>query len=489
MRRWYHRAIRARRRYLLLALIATGSEILAASGARAAEAEAAAPGVSPASPLPAVPPPPPGFDARRPLDPEDYRRKNERGYVTGLPLVNYDSNFGFGGGARAYYYWNGTRDDPRFGYTPYLHRVFLQAFATTGGLQFHWLDYDVPSLAGTPFRFRSQMIFIRNTDQHHFAIGGRALDRFSFPGSTATFDRYADFQQALDRVTPAGMTWHRYNRYRLTQPVWIASLERTLLRGLLRPMVGVGFNHYAVHTYGGQIDRLTGPDGAPVDAVNAPTRLDEDCAPPARIVGCAGGWDNYLRLGLSFDTRDFEPDPNHGVFADLALDHGTRLLGSAYEWTRLMIAARAYFSLLRPPRDLVLAVRGTFQVQSDSTPFEGMNLVPYIEDPRQGLGGLRTMRGYQQDRFVGPAMLLGNLELRWTFARFAVAKQKLALIAVPFFDIGTVADRLSAVHRDGWRWNAGGALRISWNLATILTIDYGRSHEDAGLFVNFNHIF
>lgn len=436
-----------------------------------------------------IPPPPPGFDARRPLDPDDYRRKNERGYVTGLPLFNYDSNFGFGGGARAYYFWNGTREDPRFGYTPYLHRVFLQAFATTGGLQFHWLDYDVPSLAGTPFRFRSQLIFIRNTDQHHFAIGSRALDRFSFPGSAATFERYADFQAALDQVTPAGTTWHRYNRFRLTQPVWIASVERTFLRGLLRPMLGLGFNHYGVHSYGGQVDHLSDANGTPVDAVNAPTRLDEDCAGPAPIVGCGGGWDNYLRLGVSLDTRDFEPDPNRGVFVDVAVDLGTRLLGSDYQWARFMAAARAYFSLLPPPGDLVLAVRGTFQVQSDSTPFEGMNLIPYIEDPRQGLGGLRTMRGFQQDRFVGPAMLLGNLELRWTFVRFVVLKQKLALIAVPFFDIGTVADRLGAVRGDGWRWDAGGALRISWNLATILTIDYGRSREDAGLFVNFNHIF
>jgi hypothetical protein len=35
----------------------------------------------------------------------------------------------------------------------------------------------------------------------------------------------------------------------------------------------------------------------------------------------------------------------------------------------------------------------------------------------------------------------------------------------------------------------GGALRISWNLATLVTIDYGRSGEDAGLYINFGHIF
>jgi hypothetical protein len=37
---------------------------------------------------------------------------------------------------------------------------------------------------------------------------------------------------------------------------------------------------------------------------------------------------------------------------------------------------------------------------------------------------------------------------------------------------------------------AGGRRpRISWNLATIVTVDYGKSAEDAGLYVNFNHIF
>lgn len=437
----------------------------------------------------AIPPPPPGFDARRPLDPEDYRRKNENGYVTGLPLVNYDSNFGFGGGARAYYFWNGTRADPRFGYTPYLHRVFLQAFATTGGLQFHWLDYDVPSIVGTPFRFRSQLIFIRNTDAHYFGIGDRALDPLSFPGAATTFAHFSDYQSALDRITPNGTTWHRFNRYRVSHPLLIASVERSLLRGLLRPLVGIGFNAYSLKRYGGDVDHLPDATGTTIAAPNEPTRLDGDCAAPARIVGCGGGWDNYLRLGLSLDTRDFEPDPNHGVLIDVALDRGTRWLGGRYDWTRLMLAARGYFSLLSAPTDLVLAVRGTFEIQSTRTPFFGMSLLPYIEDPREGLGGLRTLRGFEQDRFVGPVMLLGNAELRWTFVRFVLWRQKLALIAVPFVDTGTVADRLGNVRRDGWRIDYGGALRISWNLATIITIDYGRSAEDHGFFVNFNHMF
>jgi hypothetical protein len=49
-------------------------------------------------------PPPEGFDLdpRKRLTPEDYERKNEDWYFTGLPLANYDPNSGFGAGGRGY---------------------------------------------------------------------------------------------------------------------------------------------------------------------------------------------------------------------------------------------------------------------------------------------------------------------------------------------------------------------------------------------------
>ena len=81
------------------------------------------------------------------LSPEDLKRKNEGGYVTAVPLAAYSVDFGYGLGARGYYYWNGTRDDPRFARTPYLFRTFLNVFATTEGLQYHWLDIDAPQIA------------------------------------------------------------------------------------------------------------------------------------------------------------------------------------------------------------------------------------------------------------------------------------------------------------------------------------------------------
>jgi hemolysin activation/secretion protein len=137
----------------------------------------------------------------------------------------------------------------------------------------------------------------------------------------------------------------------------------------------------------------------------------------------------------------------------------------------------------------VLAGRVLFQAQSHGVPFFSMNTLPFTDDPRAGLGGHRTLRGYRQDRFVGPVMSLANAEVRWTFAHATAWHQKFAFIAAPFFDVGRPFDSLAALTPHGWQTSYGGALRISWNLATIVTIDYGVSHEDTGFYINFNHIF
>lgn len=413
------------------------------------------------------------------LSPADLARKNDGGYVTGLPLAAYSTDIGLGGGARAYYYWNGHRDDPLFATTPYLFRVFLQAFASTGGVQFHWLDFDAPQIAGSPYRIRSQMILARNTNNNYFGLGDRSLRALRFPGSQA-FDTYADYTAAEQQIT-GGQTFAKYDQYDLLKPTAIASIERLFDGGRVRVLAGLGFSYARIRDYSGRSVAATGGT-----AIEGETRLAADCAAHA-IVGCAGGRDDYLRLGISYDTRDFEPDPNRGIFLDAALDAGTVALGSDYDYLRIMAAARGYYSPFRA--DLVLAGRAVLQWQSSGTPFFSMDTLDFTEDPRQGLGGHRTMRGYRQDRFVGPVMAVTNAEVRWTFARGTLWHQKLAFIAVPFLDLGRPFDRLSDLSLRRWRPSYGGALRISWNLATVITVDYGVSPEDSGLYINFNHIF
>ncbi len=430
----------------------------------------------------AVPPPPEGLEHETPLSPADYADKREDVYLTGLPLWNYDTNFGHGFGARAYLYHNATRQDPFFGYTPYRHRVFLQAFATTKGLQFHWLDYDGPYLGDSFFRLRAQALYVRALEKNYFGVGEAATAPLSFPGAERDYVRFSAYQAALDEVRD-GKTLARFDKVDHERPQVLLSLERELLGGRLRPFVGVSFSYNRLRDYSGREVEVGGGE-----LRMGETRLSLDCA-AGRVHGCSGGWDNTVRLALSFDTRDFEPDPNRGVYAEISGELATPALGSEYSYRRGVVAVRGYVSPAPELADLVLAARGVLQLQSREAPFFSMNVLPFVEDERYGIGGARTLRGYKQDRFIGPVMTLANLELRWTVAKTELLGQSFGFMLVPFVDWGMVYDTPRDLALDGWRRAQGAAIRIAWNQATVVMVDYGFSREDSGLYINFTHIF
>ena len=421
------------------------------------------------------------------LPPEELAKKNEGGYVTGLPLFAYTTDIGLGLGARLYYFWNGHRDDPRFKDTPYLYRLFLQGFASTGGVQFHWLDFDAPKIFESPYRVRSQLIFQRNTNSNYFGLGNHALDPLQFHGS-GRYDSYDDYTRDQKILAADGTAYSKYDQYDLLRPLFIASVERLFLGDRIRVLGGVGVSYARVRTYDGKKVDATNLDGTSTSAIEASTRLGEDCA-AGKVVGCKGGRDNFLRFGVSYDTRDYEPDPNTGVFLDLAVDTATVAIGSGYNYVRALAAARGYWSPFPCRADLVLAGRLVIEGQTNGAPVFSMDTLPFTEDPRAGLGGHRTLRGFRQDRFVGSVMTMANAEVRWTWGHLKLKSQRFGFILVPFFDIGRPYDSLGDLSLRKWRPSYGGAFRIAWNLATIITADYGRSSEDSGLYINFNHIF
>jgi hypothetical protein len=434
---------------------------------------------------------PASMAAKQRLSDEDYARKVEGGYLTGIPLLSYDPNFGVGFGARLYYYYDGHRDDPLFAYTPYLQRVFAQAFATTGGAQDDVIDYDAPALPDADYRVRATLEFESATDWPYFGTGTRSLAPLSFPGAPGkTFSNMSNYMSATSIIQPNGTTYARYNLYDFQRPVLQLALERNMLGGVLRSLVGANIAYVNLHDYTGQSVPTSARDsnGQTVNAPEAPTLLATDCA-SGRILGCKGGWDNVLRLALSVDTRDFEPDPNAGVYAELSGEYGTKALASQYQYMRLMLSVRGFYSPIARYADLVLAVRGLYEIQTTGTPFFSESLLPFIDDDHSGLGGVKTLRGYAQDRFVGPVIALTNYEVRWTFLKFHLLKQGIALIAVPFLDMGRVFDNVGQTTLGGWKRAQGGGLHIAWNEATVLTIDYGFSDEDTGLYLNFNHMF
>jgi hemolysin activation/secretion protein len=139
--------------------------------------------------------------------------------------------------------------------------------------------------------------------------------------------------------------------------------------------------------------------------------------------------------------------------------------------------------------DLVIAARALYSVQTSGVPFFAENTLALSDGDRQGLGGLRTLRGYKQDRFVGPIAAMANFELRWTFTDFVVAGQQFGISIAPFLDLGRVFDRVGELTLRDWKRGEGVGVRVAWNKSTVIVFDYGMSSEDSGLYMDFGHQF
>ncbi|HLL23418.1 MAG TPA: DUF5982 domain-containing protein, partial [Kofleriaceae bacterium] len=176
------------------------------------------------------------------LSEDDLRRKNEGGYFTALPLFAYSADFGYGAGARAYYYVNGDRTDPRFSRTPYLLRTFLNVFATTRGLQFHWLDLDAPRVFSSRYRVRSQLVLARNINASYYGFDDAARETLRFPGSASSYDTY-DAYDAAQRQIVDGAAFTKYDRYDVLRPALITTIERSFLDEKVRVMGGLGVSY------------------------------------------------------------------------------------------------------------------------------------------------------------------------------------------------------------------------------------------------------
>jgi outer membrane protein assembly factor BamA len=400
---------------------------------------------------------------------ENADRKVEGGFPDALPLVAYDTNTGLGFGVGGHYTFDGSRSDPLFAYTPYRHRFYAQAYVTTGGYQQHILSYDGYFVGNTPYRVRATLTYERNVNANYFGNGTSALANLSYRGT-----RYATYDEA---VSAAGA---HYFHYGYDRPQGQVVVERSFWGGRLRGLYGINVQHVAITRYDSSA------------AFWPTTRLGEDCA-AGLASGCDGGWNNTLRAGVAFDTRDFDPDPNHGVFIDTTGHWSARGFGSSADYLRLTTAARAYVSPFPGLADLVVAGRVLYSIQSARVPFFALDTLAMAggtddATDQQGLGGERTLRGYRQDRFIGLVAAAASVEVRWTFVEFPLLGQRFSLQVAPFVDSGRVFDRV-ALSLDDWKTSAGAGLRVGWNRSTIVMFDFGASSEDTGFYVDFGMPF
>ena len=232
-----------------------------------------------------------------------------------------------------------------------------------------------------------------------------------------------------------------------------------------------------------------------------------------------GGNTSALRLGLMYDTRDFEAAPSTGIWAEANFTLAPGFLGSTHPYYRYMLTFRHYIPVVK--ERLIFAYRLNYQgTLGGYLPYYIMPVFSNIgkEYDRDGIGGYRTVRGIMRDRIQGLDVGFLNAELRWKFTRFHLWKQNVYLGLNAFLDGGIVTNNYDLSFRpvaysstspdqmyqeyqkfintskpDSFHAASGIGFRIGINQNFIIAIDYAKplNKQDGkgSLYINTGFLF
>ena len=362
--------------------------------------------------------------------------------VSGLPALNFDADEGFGYGVilALYGYEPGS--------TTYRWTAQPTVFLTTEGRRDYTFFVDAPSNAAHPWRFTAYAGREQQLAFPYYGLGNTTLYDSSLEhGSTRYFYRYG-----RDRTRVTG------------------DVQHSLGRPTLRALVGVGAS----------VDRI---NLTPFDSGTTLVQHDLSNRTPAT------GHTNYVRAGVSWDTRDREIGTRSGSWIDVLVQRVDKSLGATSDYTKLTAAARHYQPI---GGRVTLASRLVAQNTSADAPFYVLGELQTTQKPQDGLGGSSSIRGLPKDRFVGRGVMIANNELRWRATDFKLLGRESSVVLSGFIDAGRVWTNdidLSTALTDLHAGYGGGA-RLALGSSFVVALDVGHSAQStAPMYIGLGYMF
>lgn len=412
-----------------------------------------------------------------------------------LPAVSYNSDMGFQYGAlvNLFYFGDGHT------YPKYMHSLYGEVSRYTKGSGINRFFYDSEYLIPN-IRVTADISYLTE----------KALDFYGFNGYDAVYN--SSWEDDTDPAYKSRMFYrHERDMFRI-----MADFQGGISGREFRWVAGLGILHNTISSV--DIDRFNkGKD-------------DEDKLPDIATqpglyelykewgyIGeneSEGGWTNNLKLGLVYDTRDFEPHPMKGMWSEVVLFAAPKFFGNGdFGYAKLSATHRQYFTLVKDKLSLAykLNYQGTL---SGNVPFY---MQPYMissfsqTSNTDGLGGSKTVRGVLRNRVVGDAFAFANVELRWKFFSTILLNQNIYLALNPFVDAGKVLKKIElpstqpivadgkvpadyiAGDEESVHITAGAGLKIVLNRNFIVSLDYGKALDErdggSGLYIGLNFLF
>jgi hypothetical protein len=398
-----------------------------------------------------------------------------------LPAVSFDSNLGlqYGGLINLFYFGNGSA------YPSYLHSIYAEVSQYTKGTTVFRTYYDSKYLLPG---LRATIDVAYLTD--------KMMKLHGFNGYQAAY--------RADYLSKYGEGFYSYDRklFRI-----VSSLQGSIGKRLSWV---AGIDLYSYRT--GVIDRSKLKLQDDTTAYEYYVRYSG-----VRSEEAGGGTHLYLKGGLIYDTRDFEPNPMRGLCTELLLLFSPDLAGRGNTHAKLSLVHRQYFTIL--PQTLSFAYRVGYQgTLFGSTPWylqQNFHVLMLRKTLSEGLGSNSTMRGVVRNRIVGDGIAFANAELRWKFAHFRLIGQNFYVATNPFVDVGMsvqpyrkgeltqmqesinryVADPPTLVtgSKETPHTAAGIGMQIVMNQNFIVSVDFGKALDErdgsTGTYVGLNYIF
>jgi hypothetical protein len=406
-----------------------------------------------------------------------------------LPAISYSSDLGFQYGGLVNFYQFGDGSS----YPKYFHSLYLEWSRYTKGSGIQRIFYDSEYLI-TGIRVTADLCYLPD----------QALDFYGFNGYEAVY--HPSWEDAADSDYRSRMFYrHQRNTFKFT-----TDFQGTIHKSGLGWVAGLGIMQNSLASV--DLERLNkGKDDA--DKLPDIPGLYDKYVEWGIIAADEkdGGWSNNIKLGLVFDTRDFDPNPMKGIWSEVVLLMAPGFLGNGnLGFTCLSATHRQYFTLVKDKLSFVYRVSAQSTI-AGRTPFF---MQPYLVTSfnpsagSDGLGGSKSVRGMLRNRVVGDAIAFGNAEFRWKVYRTMILNQNLYLALNFFTDAGRVIknidfplDGVPEAERDLYfspgderlHHTAGVGLRVVLNENFIVAIDHGRAFDRrdgrSGTYIGLNFLF
>ena len=414
-----------------------------------------------------------------------------------LPVISYDSDLGLQLGAltNLYHYGDGSR------YPAYNHSLYLEA---------SWF-------------LKGSGIFRFYYDSDRLIKGIRtSLDVSYFPDQTFKFFGFNGYEAVYNQNWEDDAKTESYKTrvfYRLKRKFFRVKMDfqGKIIEDKLLWLAGA--DYYNINTSPVNIDHLNSgktDDLLPDTSGLYQNYVDWNIIPESEK---DGGMFGVVKIGLVFDTRDNEPNPQRGIWTEIILASAPKVFSNMEQgFMKLAITHRQYFTLVKGKLTFAYRLGGQFNI-AGHTPWYAQGIMYYSKMAgayNEGLGGAKTLRGIQRNRVVGNGIAFGNFEFRWKFWKFYWFKQNFYMALSGFFDTGRVIqfmdvedivkqenivypegetqeDYFDFEGSDGFHNSAGAGLHIAMNQNFILAIDYGRALNEqdgkSGFYVGLNFLF